>query len=154
MTKTLPVRILHLSFRDFLVDPQKYGKNPFWIDSIAVHRTLLSKCLQLLFNSLHENMCNLKSPGTSRTEIEKRTIDECLPSETQYACRYWVHHLQQSCYAIVDRDHVHIFLQQHFLHWLESLSILGKIPESISLITTIQSLVAVNLSLTQYLLSL
>jgi hypothetical protein len=34
------------------------------------------------------------------------------------------------------------------------LSILGKIPESISLITTIQSLVAVNLSLTQYLLSL
>ncbi len=30
--KRLPVRLLHLSFRDFLLDSQKRGKRPFWID--------------------------------------------------------------------------------------------------------------------------
>lgn len=144
--KTLPVRILHLSFRDFLLDTQKRGKSPFWIDSTAIHKTLLSKCLQLLSGCLQENICSLQRPGMSRMEIESRTIDKCLPAEAQYACRYWVHHLQQSSYAIHDMDHVHVFLQQHLLHWLESLSILGKIAESISLITTLQSLVAVNIS--------
>ena len=28
----LPVRLLHLSFRDFLLDSQNRGKSPFWVD--------------------------------------------------------------------------------------------------------------------------
>lgn len=30
--KRLPVRLLYLSFRDFLLDSQRRGKRPFWID--------------------------------------------------------------------------------------------------------------------------
>jgi hypothetical protein len=45
---------------------------------------------------------------------------------------------------IRDWDEVYEFLETHFLHWLEALSLMGKISESINLINTLQSLVAVN----------
>jgi hypothetical protein len=39
---------------------------------------------------------------------------------------------------------VYTFLQQHFLHWLEALSLIGKICESNVLIGILQSLTAVR----------
>lgn len=45
---TAPVRILHLSFRDFLTDPKNKVKNPFWIDEMDTHAVLSSRCLDLL----------------------------------------------------------------------------------------------------------
>jgi len=139
-----PVRLLHLSFRDFLLDPQKRGKSPFWVDGREMHRQIARKCLELMSGYLRENICNLPSPGTLRTDIDSRSVDKCLPAEVQYACRYWVHHQEQSNCRIRDTDLVHVFLQQHLLHWLESLSLLGKISESIALIDTLQLLVAVR----------
>jgi hypothetical protein len=35
-----PVRLLHLSFRDFLVDPGKHTTNPFWVDEKGTHRKM------------------------------------------------------------------------------------------------------------------
>jgi hypothetical protein len=52
--------------------------------------------------------------------------------------------LEQSHSCIRDRDHTHLFLIHHFLHWLEALSFIGKISMSISLISTLQSLIAVR----------
>jgi len=70
-------------------------------------------------------------------------LDDCLPQHIRYACQYWVHHLKQSGGQIHDNDTVHEFLKQHFLHWLEVLSIMGKISETIGLIDTLQTLVQV-----------
>ncbi|KAJ5398362.1 NACHT nucleoside triphosphatase [Penicillium sp. CMV-2018d] len=50
---------------------------------------------------------------------------------------YWVDHLQASkCDAtyrlsLDDRDRVDTFLQQKYLHWLEALRILGRLPHGI-----------------------
>src|SRR2546423_44602 len=43
-----PVRLLHLSFRDFLVNPKKCGKSQFWVDERKTHEMIVSKCLQLM----------------------------------------------------------------------------------------------------------
>jgi hypothetical protein len=141
-----PVRLLHLSFRDFLLDPEKRGKSPFWVDESETHEMLKTRCLELMSRpkSLCENICRLESPGTLRREIHSQTIDDYLPGDVQYSCRYWVHHLEQSGRRIRDQDAVHIFLQEHFLHWLEVLSLIGVISESIALIGTLQSLIAVS----------
>jgi hypothetical protein len=32
-----PVRLLHLSFREFLVDPKKQGKSLFWVDEESIY---------------------------------------------------------------------------------------------------------------------
>ena len=145
-----PVRLLHLSFRDFLLDPEKQGKSEFWfsVDAMKTHEMIATKCLELMSrqNCLRENMCDLEFPGKLRNEIDRKTLHDCLSSDVRYACQYWVHHLEQGGRRIHDQDTVHVFLQQHFLHWLEALSLMGKISESIAMIDTLQSLVDVSSS--------
>lgn len=142
-----PVRLLHLSFRDFLLDPQKHGKSSFWVDERETHKRLTSKCLQLMSGpkGLRQNMCNLSRPGTLRSEIDKQTIDNGLQPEVQYACHYWVHHLKQSKDCIRDGDPVHTFLQKYFLYWLEARSYIGESSQSIRMISSLQLLIDVRL---------
>lgn len=68
--------------------------------------------------SLREDICHLELPGKLRKEIDSQTIDKCLPADVQYACRYWVDHLQQRRKRIRNQDAVHLLLHEHFLHWL------------------------------------
>jgi hypothetical protein len=142
-----PIRLLHLSFRDFLLDAKKRGKSPFWIDERDTHKRLATKCLQLMSRSgcLRKDICNLKRPGTLRKEINSQIIDICLPAEVRYACRFWVTHLEQSNSGIYDHGQVHVFLQEHWLHWLEAMSLLGNTTESITMIITLQSILDVGL---------
>ena len=142
-----PVRLLHLSFRDFLLDPLKREKSPFWVDERKTHEIIASKCIQLMATSkyLKKNICNLQRPGALRSEIDSQVIDVYLPAEVQYACRYWVYHLEQSKRSIYDEDQVHVFLEAHLLHWLEAMSLLRNTSESITMITTLQSILEVSL---------
>jgi hypothetical protein len=145
-----PVRLLHLSFRDFLLDPEKQGKSEFWfsVDEKKAHETIATRCLILMSrrSCLRKNMCDLEFPGKLRHEIDEKTLQDCLPQDIRYACQYWVHHFKEGGGHIHDQDAAHLFLQKHFLHWLEALSLIGKISESIALIGTLQSLVAVDSS--------
>jgi hypothetical protein len=143
------IRIFHLSFRDFLVDPDKADepeKHPFWVDERQSHERLASRCLELLSCHLKKDICNMIMPGTAREDIKASVIDSHLPSELRYACLYWVHHLEQSSTRITDSHPVYSFLTQHFLHWLEALSLLGKVSESISMIKGLQDIISVRYS--------
>jgi hypothetical protein len=142
-----PVRLLHLSFRDFLLDPAKRGESLFWVDERETHEMIAAKCLQLLMDETsgpRENVCKLESPGKLRTEINRQSIDACIPAEVRYACRYWVYHLQHSKNMSHYQDKVYTFLKQHFLHWLEAMSLIGRMSESLVMINSLQSLVAVS----------
>ena len=148
--ENMPIRPLHLSFRNFLLDPQKRGKSPFWVDEEETHKKLASDCLQLLSSQkgLRQNMCNLTSPGTLRSEIDCQIIDNALSLEVQYACRYWVQHLAKSRNRICDGDLVHTFLQNYFLYWLEAMSLMGETSECIHIIDSLQLLTDVRYSQT------
>ncbi len=133
---SIPVRLFHLSFRDFLVDPEN-GKEQkyFWIDEREVHERLATQCLQLLSaGALKRDVCGLRLPATRRSEIDQQIIDDALPPEVQYACRYWVYHWKESKRGIRDGDLVDNFLTTHLLHWLEALGLLGRISESIAMV--------------------
>ena len=142
----MPIRLLHLSFRDFLLDTQKRGKSPFWVDEWETHKRLASKCLQLMSSpkGLRQNMCNLTRPGTLRSELNNQIIDNALSLEVRYACRYWAHHLEQSKGCIRDGDLVHVFLQKYFLYWLEAMSLMGESSVSICIINNLQPLTNVK----------
>ncbi|KAF3926024.1 hypothetical protein ABW20_dc0108314 [Dactylellina cionopaga] len=138
-----PIRIFHLSFRDFLLDNTLRGKYPFWIDEKESHFMIASKCIDLMSSEgLKENICNLKSPGTLRHEIDSWIIEDHLPSELRYACRYWVHHLVQSRHRLINNCQTHKFLQEHLLHWLEVMGILGHIIETLNAVDNLASIVA------------
>jgi hypothetical protein len=140
---------MHLSFRDFLVDPEKGGdqeKYPFWVDERETHERLAVHCLRLLSKSgvLKRNVCGLCLPGTLRSEIDQQAIDTGLPPEVQYACCYWVYHWKESKRKIQDGDLIDCFLTRHLLHWLEALGLLGRISESISMVDDLISLLGVR----------
>ena len=149
----MPVRLLHLSFRDFLLDTQKRGKSSFWVNEKKTHEILASKCLQLLSSpkSLRQNMCNLTTPGTPRSEVDDRIIGIALSPEIQYACRYWAHHLEQSGGRVRDGDLVHNFLKKYFLYWLEAMSLMGETSKTIHIIESLQLLTDVSYSQTFYI---
>ncbi|KAK2731432.1 hypothetical protein FQN55_004690 [Onygenales sp. PD_40] len=137
-----PIRLLHLSFRDYLLDPKKSEKR-FFLDETKQHRRIALKCLEMLSKSgvLKTDICGVKEPGTLRTEIPSQKIQACLPPEVRYACYHWVHHFQKSGIRIRDGDEIDTFLRKYLLHWFEALSLCGKISQSIAMITTLQGLV-------------
>lgn len=144
-----PIRLLHLSFREFLTDPEKRREEdayPFWVDERKIHYNLATRCLQLLStpNVLKQDICNLRQPGAARADIAQRTIDTCLPPEVQYACQYWVLHWKQSKCLIQDGDDVDRFLTRYLLQWLEALSIIGRISESLGMISDLLGCLSVS----------
>ncbi|KAM3561804.1 hypothetical protein ARSEF4850_003037, partial [Beauveria asiatica] len=140
----LPIRLFHLSFRDFLTDPAKHDKTEFWIDEVKSHRVLVTDCILRLESFLKKDICNLKTPGNARSEVDTNDLETSLPAHIQYACLYWTSHLEQSKERIREGDHIHMFLKYHFLHWLEALSLMGRISEAIMIMRTLRTLVGPN----------
>ena len=140
-----PIRTLHLSFSEFLLSDELQLEQ-FKINGPATHRMLLSKCLQLLSGpgGLEENMCKLEYPGKLRREIDQTMINDRLSPEIQYACQYWIQHVEHGNIPIHDQDNVHMFLQKHFLHWLEAMSLMSRLAEVIKQLRVLQSLVSVS----------
>ncbi|KAK0764406.1 hypothetical protein N5P37_003807, partial [Trichoderma harzianum] len=126
-----PIRLLHLSFRDFLVDSEKKGLNPFWIDKAETHAKMTDNCLHVMKGFLREDMCGLRSQGLETV---------CIPAAVQYACLNWVFHLQGANYHVENYAETLQFLEQHFLHWVEALSLIQQAPESVKMITSLQAL--------------
>ncbi|KAF2399700.1 hypothetical protein EJ06DRAFT_511907 [Trichodelitschia bisporula] len=139
--KKKPVRLLHLSFRDFLVDTEK-AAGEFWVDEHEMHGKVAIKCLQLMSKGLKNDICSIgiQDPGKLRAEISDKTIKMYLPAEVQYACQYWVHHLENSKEPLLYQDAVQVFLKEHFLHWLEAMGLIERMTESVNAVNTLQSL--------------
>ena len=128
------VRLLHLSFRDFILDPAKKGTSPFWVDSNEAHHNMFINCLKTMERLLKQDICELKRPGTLRSDVKISTIEAFIPPELRYSCEYWVYHLQSTDPSMIDSVKVGRFIARHFLHWLEALSLLNKARESLKLI--------------------
>lgn len=155
-----PVRLLHLSFRDFLLDSEKQGTNLFWIDKKQAHHQMAMNCLRVMNSCLVTDVCSIARPGTSRFSINPDVINSRLPPEVQYACLYWVYHIEQAKMVSRDNDDgsgdgnddgVYEFLSHHFLHWVEALSLIGRVSESLSAIKALQSLPSVRRTLIRVL---
>ncbi|EAU29371.1 conserved hypothetical protein [Aspergillus terreus NIH2624] len=136
-----PVRLFHLSFRDFLLNPQTKDSSQFWIDGRKVHQVLITRCVNVMGQKLKKNMCNLDGDGTLRTEVHGSSIDHHLPLELQYSVRYWVYHLVQSEEPVTGALTAISFLKVHFLHWLEAMSLLGILTEALPMMHLLQSVV-------------
>jgi hypothetical protein len=147
-----PVRLLHPSYRDFLLDHDRCPDNSFWISDQIAHNELAENCLRVLSSGvLKRDMCGLKDPGTLVESIDKDQVNYHLPSHVQYACQYWTHHLQQldsnrrEIIGLKDGGQVHIFLQRNLLYWIEALSLMGKVSEATLMVQGLQSMLKVHM---------
>ncbi|KAL8636190.1 MAG: hypothetical protein Q9228_006387 [Teloschistes exilis] len=126
-----PVQILHLSFHDYLLGSNRCLDPLFWVDEKKTHRIQAGNCLRLLKSTLYRNMCGLPSFGTLRKDVDPLTIRNTFPPGVEYACRHWVEHALRGELVVADNGDVHELLQRHFLHWLECMSLMGRISEAI-----------------------
>ena len=142
-----PIRLLHPSFRDFLLDKERCPDEHFWVDKKEAHRTLTESCLRLMSGKLKRDICGLHAPGALATEVDSHQVQHYLPPELQYACRYWVEHLQKSETLLYDDGQEHVFLREHLLHWLEALSLIGKTSVGVHAIILSESMVRIRYDL-------
>ncbi|KAK7570369.1 hypothetical protein V3481_019549 [Fusarium oxysporum f. sp. vasinfectum] len=127
LARTLPVRLLHLSFRDYLIAE----KSEFQVDERLTHRNLAKHCLRVMRATLRENICGLSFPGMRRSAVGTAQLEEHIPRELQYACMYWVHHQAKADLEPNDSHEIFEFLTTHFLHWVEVLSLLGRVADGL-----------------------
>jgi len=142
--KTHLLRLHHPSFRDFLLDKGRCRDPNFHIDGRQAHQKLATDCIQLMSKFLKQDICCMGRPGALVADVESSLVEKYLPSEVQYACLYWIQHLQNSGAQLYDNDQIHQFLQEHLLHWLEALGWMRKVSKGIHAIASLESIAAVS----------
>jgi hypothetical protein len=141
--KGASIRILHKSFRDYLLATT----SDFHVDEQETNHKIALHCLRVMKDDeygLKRNICGLSSYGTQKVDIDRQTVDQHLSAALQYSCRYWIYHLQQGKGHVLERE-VLPFLEKHFLHWLEALSLMGIMSEAVGMIDMLQGAVSVSL---------
>ncbi|KZP10330.1 WD40 repeat-like protein [Athelia psychrophila] len=125
----LPVRTLHVSFADYLIDGRACGDQPWFIDESKHHADYTIGCLHVMKKLLRFNICELKTSYLMNRDVEGLTerVVSSIPSSLAYACRFWPEHLRN---ANTRDDNVRQlileFFRASFLYWLEVLSLIGE----------------------------
>lgn len=151
--KRLPVKVFHQSFRDFLLGTSQtpvrneggFSAGQFHIDAQATHGDLAQKCIETMRMGLRRNICNLRSYGTLSSEVKDK-VNGSIPEELRYACRYWVYHLQKASTILSFEGSIHTLLQTCFLHWLEAMSLMGVLSETLEMMVTLKESIQVSAS--------
>lgn len=148
-TKSNTIRLLHPSLRDFLLDRRRCLNPQFHIEEQLVHREMYKCCLKVMSKHLRRDICNLRHPGACISDLGNIQVDTHIQPHIQYACRFWVHHYKRSGMDAGGCYDIEIFLQEHFLHWLESLALLNCISDAVFMIHMLGSMFIVRYTLIQ-----
>jgi hypothetical protein len=139
------VTFIHQSAKDFLIQNVLDEILPRGIG--AEHHMIFSRSLNAMFKTLRRDIFDIKLPGFSVRDVRQPSPNPLATAE--YACVYWVDHLQDSernelyDLSLNDRGPVDEFLQQKYLHWLEALSILRSVSNGIQAIQRLELLLQV-----------
>ena len=138
-----PIRPLHTSFRDFLLDDAR--SSTFHVNLLPRHSLHLGRALLgSMRTMLRFNICDLEDSRLRNAAVPNLTgrVAKAIPPHLAYACQYWMDHLQD-----VDRpsellDEVALFFKNFFPFWLEAISLLAH---SSPVLYTVAALKACNI---------
>lgn len=138
------VVFVHQSAKEFLVE--KAHVDVFPEDQEAEHLAIFSRSLQTMSKTLRRNIFDIEF-GISTKEFTEPSPNPLAAAK--YACVYWVDHLQKGWCGedtahSLDERCVDNFLRQKYLHWLESLGILGSLSEGITAMLKLEELLQVS----------
>ncbi|KAI9059848.1 WD40 repeat-like protein [Trametes sanguinea] len=91
-----PIRLIHASFADFIIDPSRCTERAFRITPVIHHTLLAERCLRVLM-TLRHNVCEVDPEYNHLLNSEipglPAKIARHLPLGCQYAIKYWAYHL-------------------------------------------------------------
>ncbi|KAL4996715.1 WD40-repeat-containing domain protein [Aspergillus recurvatus] len=120
------IYFVHHSAKEYLF--AHIDKDLFREGHIAIHSGIVSRALESMSATLCRDIWDLRDPGCHLDEIDPP--DPNPLRHIGYACCYWVEHIceldahSQLRLGLRDKGSVDQFFRQHFLHWLEALSLL------------------------------
>ena len=123
-----PVKPFHKSFPDFITDPSRCTNTRFYISPPHLHSELFTNCLRVMNDRLEQNLLSLPDYAlNSEVEDLQARIDGHISLALQYACQSWHNHLTKATGDVANViPHLHVFLEEKFLAWLEVVSVLGS----------------------------
>jgi hypothetical protein len=118
------LRFKHLSFIEFLSDPNRCREPHFVIDPSDRHHHMALSCLRVLNTELRFNISELTSSYVRNEAVADPS--KRIPGRVSYASQFWADHFMVSPSPKDLLDGIENFLCHKFLFWLEVLSVLGK----------------------------
>jgi len=128
-----PIRLMHPSFHDFLVDIDRCIDVNFVVDAGRQHTLLAEHCLRVL-QSLTPDMCKIGDPSLYNDEVVDlpARIVEHVPAHVRYACRHWASHLLSGNVGNCVLDLLLRFCSSQLRNWLEVMSLLGELDGAVT----------------------
>ncbi|KAF8341377.1 uncharacterized protein EI90DRAFT_3033756 [Cantharellus anzutake] len=119
----IPIRILHQSFRDFILDrihPQLISLRCSPVDVRMGNAMISLRCTQIL----NQDLCSIESLGLIKNLSAQDELPHISPKELSehlhYACRYIIYHLSDVHVPLQGlHESVRIFLGHHASRWVE-----------------------------------
>jgi hypothetical protein len=140
-----PVRPIHPSFHDFLVNVTRCDDDNFAVDS-AVHHTVLAEYCLRTMQRLLQDMCELGDPSVYNQEVVDLPvrIANHILADVQYACRHWASHLSSGNIRNATLDLMEDFCSSQLLNWLEVMSLLGELDGVVAALQSTRRVVRVG----------
>ena len=138
-----PIRVLHKSFPDFLMDQSQCMDERFLINPSLYHREILLSCLTLMKERLKRNICNLDD-HVSLYQVEDLPArrKEWIGDALEYACRFWARHLIEIPSRGRGVEEVCMLIDEFFttllLFWIETLALMRDLDVGVYAIHAIQ----------------
>ena len=126
-----PIRPLHSSFYDFLLDEKR--SKEFVIDESDIQHDLALASFRVMHDGLKFNICELLTSYARNSEVADlaKRVNENIPSHLLYSCRFWADHIQESGFALQLVECLKgLVTGEKFLFWLEVLGICKCIREA------------------------
>jgi WD40 repeat protein len=128
------VRLMHLSFPDFLSNPLRCFKLSGYVVNLeSDHLRIVEHCLEQMNHLLRYDVCHIGDPSLLNAEVAdlKDRLTRYISEALRYACRFWVTHWLEHIRAAGSRSKVpsaiEDFCSEHLLHWIEVLSLTGDL---------------------------
>jgi hypothetical protein len=135
-----PIKTIHPSLPRYLTSQD--STSLFRVDMPAKNERLAKACLNLIHVPLQRDVCHL---GDLRNTANRDVPDladrlaQYVALQVLYACRFWAPHIQ----AVADRANVlpliQRFYEEDLLHWIEVMSLHGRVGEAISCLRSMVS---------------
>ncbi|KAL1305523.1 hypothetical protein AAFC00_007134 [Neodothiora populina] len=127
------IYFIHQSAKDYFTSGS--GKRLLTSGLTKEHRRIFQRSHTLMSNILRRDICRLQAPGTLIEEAAKH-VDK-IPGEILYSCLYWIEHALQVLSVYKDdaniMRNIKSLFESHLLHWLEVVSLMGKMSESVAM---------------------
>jgi hypothetical protein len=146
------IYFVHQSAKDYLSGKMQTAVLP---TRSEIDYDLFVQSLRLMSSTLEYNMYNIVDKGLHIDEVKVPASDPLATA--RYSCVHWVDHLHNSVLSrrayytesLQENSALHVFLQKHFLFWLEALSLCQNMAAGVLSMSKLKALSQVILDMPQ-----